>query len=39
MSLQMQGHGLCFADFSQAKFTIQLGPFRTQEEVDLEELV
>lgn len=39
MTLQMQGHGLRFADFNQAEFTIQLGPFRTREEVDLEELL
>lgn len=39
MSLQMQGHGLRFADFNQVKFTIQLGPFWTQEEADLEELL
>lgn len=39
MSLQMQGHGLCFVDFNQAKYTIQQGPFRTREEVDLEELL
>lgn len=30
--------GLCLADFNQAEFTIQLGPFQTQE-VDLEELL
>lgn len=32
----MQGQGLRFADFNQAKFTVQLGPFRTHAEADLE---
>lgn len=26
MTLQMQGHGFCFADFNQAGFAIQLSP-------------